>query len=370
MVKINTKHLTAIIDESPNAIYIKDENGKYLMINEKGAASVGLNVEDFIGRDDSEIFPPQIAKQVMDLDRSVFAGFPHNGEERVDDELVFHSHKFILEDGETGDRVLAGISTDISDQIKARKELEEARQRAEEASGHKSTFLGNMSHELRTPLNAIIGFSSILSGESGVTPDRMSDNFKEYARLINSSGVHLLAIINDLLDLSKIEAGEQEFVESEIDVGYVIETCIQTLSGLAREHEVVIKDQIPTKLITMKGDEKILRQMTYNLLSNAIKYSNPESAVTVKLKVRNSGGLDISIIDDGIGMSEEDLVTAMTPFRRAAQVKNSDISGTGLGLPLVDAYIKLFEGNLDVKSELGAGTSATLHFPPERSVIT
>ncbi len=198
----------------------------------------------------------------------------------------------------------------------------------------------------------------------------MSDNFKEYARLINSSGIHLLAIINDLLDLSKIEAGEQEFVESEIDVGYVIETCIQTLSGLAKEHDVEINDQIPNKLITMKGDEKILRQMTYNLLSNAIKYSTPKSKVSVKLKVRNSGGLDISILDEGIGMSEEDLVTAMTPFRRAAQVKNSEISGTGLGLPLVDAYIKLFEGTLDIRSEQGEGTSATLHFPPERSVIT
>lgn len=369
MLKINHNYLTAIIDATPNAIFIKDEDGKYLMINKKGATSVGLKVKDFIGKDDSEIFPPEFAKRVMELDRSVFDGTPHNGEERVSDDLVFHSHKFILHDKKRGDRVLAGISTDITEQTKARQELEEAKHRAEEASKHKSLFLQNMSHELRTPLNAIIGFSNILSGESGVAPQPDDESFKEYAKLINSSGIHLLAIINDLLDLSKIEAGEQQFVESEIDVGYVVETCIQTLSGLAKEKSITIKEELPPKFITIKGNEKILRQMTFNLLSNAIKYSAPDTEVTVLLCIRNSGGIDISIIDQGIGMTEEDLITAMIPFRRAAQAKNSEISGTGLGLPLVDAFIKLFEGNLNIKSQQGTGTTATLHFPPERSVI-
>lgn len=370
MHKINNNYLTAIIDATPNAIYLKDEAGKYLMINEKGAAALGLKVEDFIGKDDSEILPPDVASTVMELDRSVFEGIPHSGEEKVSDDLIFQSHKFIIEDKSTGDRVLAGISTDITAQIKVRKELEDARLRAEEASKHKSVFLQNMSHELRTPLNAIIGFSSILSGESGVAPATNDENFKEYAKLINTSGIHLLAIINDLLDLSKIEAGEQDFVEGEIDVGYVVETCIQTLSGLAKEKNITINELLPSKFITMKGDEKILRQMTYNLLSNAIKYSTPDTEVTVRLRIRNSGGIDISIIDQGIGMSEDDLRTAMVPFRRASQVKNSEISGTGLGLPLVDVYIKLFDGTLVIKSEQGVGTSATLHFPHERSVIT
>lgn len=369
MLKINHNYLTAIIEATPNAIYIKDEAGKYLMINKMGAAAIGLEVEDFIGKDDSEILPPDVAAEVMKLDRMVFAGTPHNGEERVNDNLVFHSHKFILQDKDNGERVLAGISTDISDQIKARVELEKARERAEEANKHKSVFLQNMSHELRTPLNAIIGFSSILSGESGVAPAPDDENFKEYAKLINTSGIHLLAIINDLLDLSKIEAGEQDFVEGEIDVGYVIETCIQTLSGLAKEKNISIKEQLPSKFITMKGDEKLLRQMTFNLLSNAIKYSTPDTKVTVRLRIRNSGGIDISIIDQGIGMSDEDLSTAMIPFRRASQVKNSEISGTGLGLPLVDAFVKLFDGSLNIKSEQGVGTTATLHFPQDRSVI-
>ena len=145
---------------------------------------------------------------------------------------------------------------------------------------------------------------------------------------------------------------------------------MQTLSGIAKERNITISEDFPEQIITLKGDEKIMRQMTYNLLSNAIKYSIDDSEVTVKLSIRNSGGIDVAIIDEGIGMSDEDLTTAMIPFRRASQVKNSQISGTGLGLPLVDAFIKLFEGNLSIKSEQGIGTTATLHFPAERSVLT
>lgn len=366
MRPINQNFLAAIIEATPNAIYIKDEDGKYLMINESGAHIVGKKVKDFIGKDDSEIFPTEVAKKVMALDRSVFEGKTHDGEELVDQDTIFLSHKFIIEDPETGERVLAGISTDISKFKKTEKELFDARLKAEEASKHKSIFLQNMSHELRTPLNAIIGFSSILSGESGAKNEKFEQNFEEYAKLINSSGIHLLAIINDLLDLSKIESGEQDFNENEIDVAYEVEACIQTLRALAIQNDIVIKEEIPDDEIIMQGDERILRQLVFNLLSNAIKYSCSDGEVLVKLSYRNSGGLDIAIIDNGIGMSNDDLHIAMIPFRRAAQVKETEVSGTGLGLPLVDALIKLFQGHLNIHSELGRGTVATLHFPSSR----
>ncbi|MBT7582187.1 MAG: PAS domain-containing sensor histidine kinase, partial [Kordiimonadaceae bacterium] len=334
MLHVKKNFLTAIIEATPNAIYLKDEDGKYIMINENGAKSVGKTVADFIGKDDTEIFSEDVGKCVMELDRKVFEGQSHSGEEKVEDGQVFISHKFLIEDEEGGGKALAGISTDITALKNTEKELSEAMRKAEEASEHKSVFLQNVSHELRTPLNAIIGFSSILSGEGGITPGKMDDNFVEYAKLINSSGVHLLAIINDLMDLSKVEAGEQEFDEEEIDVKYEVQSCIQTLRNMASEHNILIHEDFPDPDITLKGDERTLRQLIYNLLSNAVKYSTDDSEVTVKLRVRNSGGLDISIIDNGIGMSEDDLKTAMIPFRRAAQVKNSDITGTGLGLPL------------------------------------
>ena len=177
MRRINQNFLTAIIEATPNAIYIKDEDGKYLMINEKGASPVGRKVEDFIGKDDREIFHAELAERVMALDQKVFDGSPHTGEEAVDEDTIFYSHKFIIEDPETGERVLAGISTDISKFKKNEKDLFDARFKAEEASKHKSIFLQNMSHELRTPLNAIIGFSSILSGESGAKNEKFEQNF-------------------------------------------------------------------------------------------------------------------------------------------------------------------------------------------------
>ncbi|MEZ5759112.1 MAG: PAS domain-containing sensor histidine kinase [Emcibacteraceae bacterium] len=369
MLTISTNFLQAIIEATPNAIYVKDEQGRYLMINEQGAKSVGRTVQDFIGRTDLEIFPEELANRVMELDRRVLNGHHHSGEEKVNDDLYFQSNKFVVRDERSGKKAIVGISTDITELKKSEQKLHEAREKAEEASSHKSIFLQNMSHELRTPLNAIIGFSSILCGESGIKPEMVDDNFIEYAKLINSSGIHLLAIINDLLDLSKIEAGEQDFTESEIDVKYVIETCVQSMSGLARDRNIRIYEKMPPQIITMKGDERIMRQMIANLLSNAIKYSPEDNDVKVILSLRNSGGIDISIVDNGIGMTPDDLRTAMIPFRRASQVKNSDIAGTGLGLPLVDAFIKLFQGTLDIKSEIGAGTSATLHFPPERSVL-
>lgn len=368
MSQIKKNFLAAIIEATSNAIYIKDEDGKYIMINEKGAKSVGKTVADFIGRDDRDIFPEETAKRVMELDRQVFEGDAYSGEEWADGDQVFISHKFIIEDEESGARVMAGISTDITEMKKTEKELSEAREKAEMASEHKSVFLQNVSHELRTPLNAIIGFSSILSGDGGIKPDKMDDSFIEYAKLINSSGVHLLAIINDLMDLSKVEAGEQEFNEVDIDVKYEVQSCIQTLRNLASETNITITESFPEQDITLKGDERTLRQLIYNLLSNAVKYSVKDSDVTVNLRIRNSGGLDISIIDEGIGMSDEDLRTAMIPFRRAATAKNSDIAGTGLGLPLVDAYLKLFQGHLEIQSEEGLGTTAILHFPPERTL--
>ena len=299
MSKISKDFLAAIIEAMPNPVYLKDENGKYLMINENGAESIGLHVDDIIGKDDADIFPAEVAERVMALDKKVFGGYLHSGEEKVNDDLHFYSHKFILENVEKKERVMVGISTDVTELKKTERELYAARQKAEEASTHKSIFLQNMSHELRTPLNAIIGFSSLLSGETGTDRADFIDNTKEYAELINASGVHLLSIINDLLDLSKIEAGEQEFIEGEIDISYEIHSCIRTLSSMAKENNITVQEDIPDKLLEMQGDAKIFRQLIYNLLSNAIKYSEA-SKIEVKLDKKNSS-FEVVIKDNGIG---------------------------------------------------------------------
>lgn len=368
MLKISKSFLTTLIEAIPSAIYLKDSNGKYLMINKKGAASVGKCPKDFIGKDDTEIFPKKVATRVMKLDQEVFDGYVQNGEEKADGDQCFISQKFIIDDKKSKTRILAGISTDITEIKRTEKKLLEAQKKAETDSQHKSIFLQNMSHELRTPLNAIIGFSSILSGESGIKAQKFEENFTEYAKLIHLSGIHLLSIVNDLLDLSKIEAGEQEFNEVEIDVKYEIFSCLHTFKNLAAENNIELKDDIADENFFLLGDEKILKQLLYNLVSNAIKYSPAGNIVTVKLAIRDNNAIEILIIDSGIGMTKEELDIAMIPFRRVAEIKNSDIPGTGLGLPLVDAYIRLYQGQLDIQSEKGVGTTASLLFPAKRTV--
>jgi PAS domain S-box-containing protein len=368
LLLINKKFLSAILEATPNAIYIKDENGVYLMINENGANSVGKTVSDFIGKTDKDVFPKELADKVMELDRKVIEGIDFIGEEMVTDELYFHSNKFMMEDEDSGERFMVGISTDISELKIAQQKLQEERKKAEDANEHKSIFLQNMSHELRTPLNAIIGFSSIISGESGIKTDELNENFQEYASLINSSGVHLLAIINDLLDLSKIEAGQQEFDEDEIDITYEIQSCIQTLGTMIAAKNITVIEENPEEEITLKGDERIFRQILLNLVSNSIKYSGNDSQVKISVVIRNSRGINVIVEDEGMGMSEEDLTVAMIPFRRTSQVRECDETGTGLGLPLVDAFVKLFQAQLEIKSALGEGTKVTIHFPPERTI--
>lgn len=368
MLKLNERFLTALIESIPNAIYLKDENGKYILINESGAKAVGKDVKNFIGKDDTEVFSEELGTKVMELDQQVFKNGKFDGEEVVDEDTVFYSHKFIIKDKQNGQKILAGISTDISELKKTEKELSAARKKAEEANEHKTIFLQNMSHELRTPLNAIIGFSSMLCGEGGIQSPQTRENFAEYAKLINTSGKHLLTIINDLLDLSKVESGEQEFSESEIDVLFEVDACIKMLKNMASEKSIIIEEDHPEKDIILKGDEKIFRQLLFNLLSNAIKYSPAGNTVSLKIGLRDDHGLTVTVIDNGIGMSEEDMDVALIPFRRASQVKNSDIAGTGLGLPLVNAFIKLYQGEFKLKSKPGIGTKASLWFPAERTL--
>jgi signal transduction histidine kinase len=226
-----------------------------------------------------------------------------------------------------------------------------------------------MSHELRTPLNAIIGFSSILAGEGGISSEKSLAKTQEYASMIKESGTHLLSIINGLLDLSKIEAGKQDFQDEEIDIGYEIDTCLKILQNLATEKKIELTRTIPQDDLILNGDTKILRQMLINLISNSIKYSEIGCYVKVSASVGEDNGINISVVDNGNGMSQADLSIAKEPFGRSKQAIMSDTPGTGLGLPLVEAYVKLHQGKLDMHSELGKGTTMTLSFPPERSVL-
>jgi len=243
--------------------------------------------------------------------------------------------------------------------------LQHAAETAESANRAKSEFLAAMSHELRTPLNAIIGFSSILENES--FGPLGNTRYRSYAEDISSSGQHLLALINDILDLSKVESGVDELHESLIEVPNVIESVIRLVRQRANDGGLTLESDVPDYLPLLRADERKLKQILVNLLSNAVKFTDT-GKVTLRTWSHNESGYVFQVIDTGIGIAPQDIPKALSRFGQVDSDLNRQYSGTGLGLPLTKALVEMHGGYLDLQSEVGAGTWATVRFPPERLI--
>jgi signal transduction histidine kinase len=233
-----------------------------------------------------------------------------------------------------------------------------------EANRAKSQFLGNMSHELRTPLNAVIGFSEIIRDQA-LGPSAM-ENYRDYANDIHIAGEHLLRIVNDVLDISQIEAGKLTLHEGEMDVRAVVQAAVKLISQSAFEGGVALSVKLPFDLPWLMADEIRIKQLLLNLLSNAVKFSNRGSTVSVGAGREPDGGLAIWVVDTGIGMTETDISTAMQPFQQVVGTLSRAHEGVGLGLSLVDGFVTLHGGRLELSSVPGAGTTAKVIFPAER----
>ncbi len=242
--------------------------------------------------------------------------------------------------------------------------LREATRQAEEASAAKSRFLATMSHELRTPLNAILGFSEVMKDE--LFGPVGSEQYKSYVQDIHRSGEHLLQLINEVLDLSRIEAGKHELVEEAIDLVGVVQACCRMLELRATGRGVVVKTAYTEGMPRLWADERALRQITLNLLSNAIKFTPQGAEITVKVGWTASGGQYLSIKDNGTGIPEDELETVLSTFGRGSQaIKNAD-QGSGLGLPIVKSLVELHGGAFRLSSKIREGTEGIAMFPPDR----
>lgn len=241
---------------------------------------------------------------------------------------------------------------------------EDSRRRAEEANVAKSRFLATISHELRTPLNAILGFSEVMRDE--VLGPLKNDTYKEYITDIHASGNHLLNLINEILDLSRIEAGRFQMEEEPVVLIYVIEECINLVNLKAKNKDIKVLEAFEDNLPRLWADERSVRQVVLNLLSNAIKFTPTGGEVTIKAGWTASGGQYVSVRDNGPGISEEEIPIVLSAFGQGAIAIKSAEQGTGLGLPIVQAIIEMHGGTFDLHSKLREGTEAIATFPASR----
>ncbi|MBL6936205.1 MAG: HAMP domain-containing histidine kinase [Alphaproteobacteria bacterium] len=244
---------------------------------------------------------------------------------------------------------------------RARDELAAARDIAVNADKNKTLFFSNMTHELRTPLNAIIAFSEMLGSEL-FAPKRV-----EYARLIHSSGTHLLSLVNDLLDLSRIEDGRLELHDEVLDLDVLMRDCIETVSARARGREVRLACSIPQQLPLVRADQRALKQIVLNLLTNAIKFSHPGGIVEAFARLE-ADGIVFGVEDYGVGIAPENHARVFERFGQVRQEISGIEKGTGLGLPIVKGLAEAHGGAVSLSSKLGEGTSIAVTLAAERIV--
>ncbi|MDE2165277.1 MAG: histidine kinase [Alphaproteobacteria bacterium] len=244
------------------------------------------------------------------------------------------------------------------------RELEEARSRAEAANEAKSQFLTIMTHELRTPLNAIIGFTDLMqNGTFGkIEPPR----YRDYLTDINNAANQLLAIINDVLDMAKIEQGKMKLQEEPVDLKALIDTALRVVGERAQAAQLSLTGEAPDVTVTLKADARALRHILLNLLSNAVKFTPAGGEIVVRLNLRPTGGVELIVADTGIGMTAGHVAVALTPFAQVENAYTRKYEGTGLGLPLVKSLVELHGAELAIDSRLGAGTAVRIRFAAER----
>ncbi len=354
------------MDRSSEAICLLEPSGRYLKVNDATCGQLGYSRDELLSMSVFDVAVqtvsedwPERWKLYRELGSRSFEGQRVTKDGRTIPVDITASHI------QFGDReYLFTVARDASARRLIESELRAARDLAEGASQAKSQFLANMSHELRTPLNAIIGFSEVISAALFGPLDA---RYRDYAQDIHGSGHHLLRIINDLLDLSKVEAGRLELRESPVPIALIFETCRRMVDDRAAVAGVSLDFQ-PTDL-AVSGDELRLEQVLLNLVSNAVKFTPTGGHVAVSAMLALSGEVVITVADTGIGMAPEDIPRALQPF---GQVNNSlarPHGGTGLGLPLAQRLIELHGGTLTIDSELGKGTTVTVVLPVERTYL-
>ena len=349
------RRLQAILDYSPAAISLKDMSGRYVLTNREFERIAGRSGDSIIGKTDSDLFAPRLAEMYRANDDRVRA--TNRGLEieetflQAGDVRVYHSIKFPLLDSAGDPYALCAISIDITERKKTDDALRIARLEAERANRAKSDFLSRMSHDLRTPLNAILGFAQLLD------LDELGDEKKESVRQILHGGEHLLALINEVLDIARIEAGHLSLTLEPVDARDTVQLAMDLVRPLAQPRGIsLVVDESTVIDATVLADRQRLNQILLNLLSNAVKYNRPGGRVTVGFEQIDDTRMRLSVSDTGRGMSPEQLERLFQPFERLGAEQTS-VEGTGLGLALSRGLAEAMGGSLGVDSRLDHGST-------------
>ena len=312
------------------------------------------------------IGPPPVAFYAITIITTLVIGVPYIWQSMITIKQLQHSKDRLWEAKDDADKAHEMLEERVAERT---TELVAAIKAAEEANKTKSEFLACMSHELRTPLNAIIGFSEVLNLSSQHMTEKSSGQIEEYSDLIHGSGMHLLGLVNDLLDLSRIEAGVVELDEVEFDLKDIISEVTRMIAPHIRENGNVLMPVFETTSTVLKADPKACRQMLLNLLSNARKYGGDEGRIVLRVSNINSGGTMVSVSDQGDGMTKAEIALAVKPFSLSRDPTIASGRGVGLGLPIVNSLIELEGGELRIDSTPFKGTTVSIVYPPAKREV-
>ena len=369
--------LTSIFDSSEVGVLVTDRNRRIIMVNDSFERIYGWDKRDTLGHDFVDFISEKEREIAIHNYTELLSGVNRlSGEVNVlcknhhtPASVLFTSVTLTLSHGRA---FQVTTLVDISNRKEMERSLLIAKEQADAANQSKSAFLANMSHELRTPLNAIIGFSELMLKETFGALGRDNEGnkkYKEYLSDVHLSAKHLLEIINEVLDMSKIESGKVELDENHIDLPALCAIVVRIANSRIFSNGLSIVQQHQDNLPALNADARLVRQILINLLTNAVKYSKSEGEITVTTRVNPNNQIILSIQDQGYGMPKERLAEALEPFGQLHDPQiASTIQGTGLGLPIAKAMMELHGGQLLLESQENIGTSVTLIFPATRSV--
>ena len=361
--------MRTIIDTATDGVVLIDRDGAIRSISRPAEALFGFDSDEVTGKPFYSLFAIESQRAARDylvgLSEHGVASVLNDGREVIGREAQGRFIPLFMTIGRLpNDSGFCAVVRDITQWKRAEEELTQARAVAERSSSQKSDFLARISHEIRTPLNAIIGFSELMVDEK--FGPVANDRYRDYLRDINRSGNHVLDLVNDLLDISKIEAGQQEMDYEAVSLNDTLVETVAMMQPQANRERVIIRSSFASRLPEIVADRRSIRQIALNILSNAVRYTQAGGQVIVSTAYETSGDIVMRVRDTGIGMSQAEIEQALKPFKQINSLKRTRGDGTGLGLPLTKAMVEANRARFAIASTPGEGTLVEVTFPSTR----